>query len=277
MEETVGHDGLLAVVARIASDLAHLPAAPTPDWCERFAGVLTRHRSDTRAWVSVLAEADALWPRPTEVAGYSSGHALAADPSAVRLGAALARAACNGADLGGGVMSAEELLGLLGTRPWGTGPLVDHGHICVGLAALATPRRRLPRALLVCWDRPSSRGGEAPDLRRALASVLPLGRDRLRQALGEHPNPWLSVCEQRVLDMLTDGMSVPEIADTLGRSPHTIHDHVKRLHAKLGTRTRGGLLARVLGRQPQPPVRTPGRGRPAAPARQGVFVDHRGW
>lgn len=277
MKETVGHDELLVAVAHIASDLAHLPAAPTPDWCGRFAGILVRHCPDTRAWVSVLAAAEEAWPRQSEASGHAKGEALDPDPGTERLGTALTRAACGVAGRGGDVLSVGELLGALVVRPWGTGPLADHAHICVGLAPLPTPGARLDRTLLVCWDRPSARGGDEPGLLRALASVLPLGRDRLRQALGEHPNPWLSLCEQRVLDMLTDGLSVPEIAESLGRSPHTIHDHVKRLHAKLGTRTRGGLLARVLGRQAQAPARTARRVRPAAPARQGVFVDHRGW
>lgn len=70
---------------------------------------------------------------------------------------------------------------------------------------------------------------------------------------------WLSTLELEVLELLLAGHSVPEISDTQRRSVHTVHDYVKRLHAKLAARSRGELVARVLGHTlpantPNPPV-----------------------
>ncbi len=53
--------------------------------------------------------------------------------------------------------------------------------------------------------------------------------------------------EREVLDHLTLGKSVKEIAADLARSPHTVHDHVKSLHRKLKATSRGELIARALG------------------------------
>ncbi len=74
--------------------------------------------------------------------------------------------------------------------------------------------------------------------------------ERASLALGCEPvrrSSWVSEREQRVLEYLILGMSVPEIAAELGRSPHTVNDHVKSLHRKLATRSRGELIARALG------------------------------
>jgi DNA-binding CsgD family transcriptional regulator len=68
---------------------------------------------------------------------------------------------------------------------------------------------------------------------------------------------WITPKEQDVLDRLILGYSVREIAAELGRSPHTMHDHVKSLHRKLGATCRGDLIARALGhhRTPATPSR----------------------
>lgn len=281
MHRGIVRDDLVVAVAHIARDLSHLPAAPTPDWCQRAATVLVCHRPDTRAWAFVVGASDEAWPRHTEASGFAEGASVTPGQAPERLGPALLRAVCAAGNRLDGVVSAGGVLGVLDPRPRGTGLVVEHAHIVVGLAPLPIPgmREGHPRSLVVCWDRPSARGGDDPGLRLSLASLLPVARDRLRQALGEHPNPWLSSCEQRVLDLLTDGRSVPEIAESLGRSPHTIHDHVKRVHAKLGIRGRGALLARVLGHQPPPsnPAMIVRRTRPMQPFRQGAFVDHRVW
>jgi DNA-binding CsgD family transcriptional regulator len=58
---------------------------------------------------------------------------------------------------------------------------------------------------------------------------------------------WLTSREQDVLESLVDGLSVREIADKLGRSRHTMHDHVKNLHKKLNASCRGELVAAALG------------------------------
>lgn len=264
-------DASVVRVANIARDLAHLPGAATPDWCRLAAAILTRHDPTTRAWFAVLAGED----RRAESLGESVGGAVRAPVP--RLGAPLTRLAGGAAGTVElpGVFPLGALLDRLDGLPRGTGILRQHGRILVGLAeaGLRGVGGAPGRVLAVFWERPDGGASAPEDMQLVLTSVLLVARDRLEQALGDGPNPWLSACEQRVLDLLTDGLSVPEVAAALGRSPHTVHDHVKRLHAKLGTRTRGALLARVLGTRP--PRRSPSRpGRAIVPFRSGLFVDH---
>lgn len=75
---------------------------------------------------------------------------------------------------------------------------------------------------------------------------------RARDALTHVNNPraWLTDREQGVLDLLIEGHSVREIADRMERSAHTVHDHVKNLHKKIGASSRGELIARAMGHRP---------------------------
>lgn len=79
-----------------------------------------------------------------------------------------------------------------------------------------------------------------PSLAAAADRALALGQDG-------PPVKTLTPKEVAILDLLIDGLSVAEIAERLGRSPHTVHDHVKSLHHKLGVRRRGHLVSRALG------------------------------
>ena len=81
------------------------------------------------------------------------------------------------------------------------------------------------------------------------AAMRPVMR-RANMAFGAEsivPSRMLTAREQEILDKLTLGLSVRVIADELGRSPHTVHDHVKSLHRKLNASSRGQLIARALG------------------------------
>jgi len=49
-----------------------------------------------------------------------------------------------------------------------------------------------------------------------------------------------------VLSGLAKGLSEKQLADRLGISPHTVHDHVKALYRQLGVSSRGELLALAL-------------------------------
>jgi DNA-binding CsgD family transcriptional regulator len=69
------------------------------------------------------------------------------------------------------------------------------------------------------------------------------------RALGSKPfngSDSLSSREQDVLEHLLAGRSNKEISAALSISAHTVHDYVKSLHRKLGVRSRGELLSRVL-------------------------------
>jgi len=60
---------------------------------------------------------------------------------------------------------------------------------------------------------------------------------------------WLTRRESEVLEQLTLGYSIREIAELLGLSHHTVQDHVKHLHTKVEANNRGELVARALGRR----------------------------
>lgn len=66
-----------------------------------------------------------------------------------------------------------------------------------------------------------------------------------------NPRAWLTDREQSVLELLIQGNSVRSIAELLGRSAHTIHDHVKNLHKKIGASSRGELIAKSIGHTPE--------------------------
>jgi len=82
-----------------------------------------------------------------------------------------------------------------------------------------------------------------------LSLLIPLLRERAQIALKNvnHPKAWLTEREHEILDQLILGHSVRVIAERLGRSAHTVHDHVKNLHKKLDASSRGELIAKALG------------------------------
>ncbi|MFA6045076.1 MAG: helix-turn-helix transcriptional regulator [Phycisphaerales bacterium] len=65
---------------------------------------------------------------------------------------------------------------------------------------------------------------------QAIAQARP---DLLRQ---------VSDAQRRVLELLLVGMTEPQIAERIGRSKHTIHDHTKALYALLGVNSRVQLV-----------------------------------
>jgi len=82
-----------------------------------------------------------------------------------------------------------------------------------------------------------------------LEGLFPLIQRKANLALHRVTNPkaWLTDREHEILDQLILGSSVRVIAESLGRSAHTVHDHVKNLHKKLNASSRGELIATALG------------------------------
>lgn len=74
---------------------------------------------------------------------------------------------------------------------------------------------------------------------RAAIAFMGVGGNGVREVLTQR--------EHEVLMLLAGGRTVKQIAEELARSPHTVHDHVKALHRKLGASSRGELVARALG------------------------------
>ncbi|NUQ68629.1 MAG: helix-turn-helix transcriptional regulator [Phycisphaerales bacterium] len=52
----------------------------------------------------------------------------------------------------------------------------------------------------------------------------------------------LSDAQGRVLGHLLDGLTEPQIANSIGRSRHTVHDHTKAIYAALNVRNRVQLV-----------------------------------
>jgi LuxR family maltose regulon positive regulatory protein len=69
------------------------------------------------------------------------------------------------------------------------------------------------------------------------------GRRRRDGYLGEP----LSEAEQRVLQHLVDGLTVPQVAHELWLSPNTVKTHRRSIYRKLGASDRDELLARAAG------------------------------
>lgn len=83
-----------------------------------------------------------------------------------------------------------------------------------------------------------------------LDAILPVLARQAETAFGTSPfseATCLTRREEQVLEHLLVGRSVKQIAQQLGRSQHTVHDHVKALHRKLAASSRGALIARALG------------------------------
>jgi len=80
--------------------------------------------------------------------------------------------------------------------------------------------------------------------------------------------------EQETLGLLLTEASEKEMAARLGISPHTVHDHVKKLYRKLGVGSRAALMALAFSSEPDggaaaAPLTRGGRRRsppPAAPS-----------
>ncbi|MBB4120748.1 response regulator transcription factor [Martelella radicis] len=73
----------------------------------------------------------------------------------------------------------------------------------------------------------------------------------LSEGIGVASEP-LTPMESKVLCDLLQGLSERQIAENNGQSPHTVHDHVKRIYRKYGVSSRASLMALWLG-QPLPP------------------------
>jgi DNA-binding NarL/FixJ family response regulator len=52
----------------------------------------------------------------------------------------------------------------------------------------------------------------------------------------------ISPAQLRVLELLLDGHTEPQIGDILSRSRHTVHDHTKAIYAALGVTSRVQLV-----------------------------------
>ncbi len=125
---------------------------------------------------------------------------------------------------------------------------IPHTRLLLGAVSLGVDGRALIVELAATGPGAAPPPGE--DESPIVEAVLPLLARRAMLAIGTGPAEsahWLTAREQVILQHLLLGKSVREIAEELGRSPHTVHDHVKSLHRKLNASSRGELVARALG------------------------------
>lgn len=259
----------LELTSRITEAICALPAVSSPDWCDRASEVLVRIAEPGVACVAIGSLA------PT-------GRVLSIDCC----GAAASRGGQAGS-LGfasGAPMDEQRLLTLRarvqGIRTLGPeiGRALDGTTVCDTASALSHPSdwrlgplasvwigidpldvligvQRIGEAssdrVAICQVAPLSRGVALTETDVAVArTVLPRLAARAKIAIGPDPrgaDQWLTPKEYLILKQLILGKSVKRIADDIGRSPHTVHDHVKSLHRKLNASSRGELVARALG------------------------------
>lgn len=258
---TISENGLelrhLELVAELASAIGRLPAAPTQDWCEEAARVVREIRPWAIVSVTIAgmeSQGEIRYLEATGAVGADSkGRDLGGQPihpdNISTLGWSLAEGVdqaqvCNLRSL----PCAAEWAGSPAARRWARFGVSDLA-IAIALAPVpaGVPFRTLVVEIGLCADdRPFSHNELS-----VLRAVLPLLARRAGLAYGPELTSSLTrltLREQEVLEHLTIGKSVKEIAEDLGRSPHTVHDHVKSLHRKLGASSRGELIARALGR-----------------------------
>lgn len=261
----------MAAVATSAETIMGLPAVATLEWCDRASwclaglaepalatltiGTLSPTGDLTNQEVSgVAARAGVARARPIRRA---DGETRGEDPRLATLRVRAARFRRVGVRIPN---SSRHLptVGRLTELPGGENvtrgdiPRLWHGlesaDVLVGIIGLGDPEAG---RVMIAQVAPLGQGIRlTPSHNQAMAAILPVLERRAQLALGdgsEGPTKWLTQREQVVLEQLTLGKSVRQIADDLGRSPHTVHDHVKSLHRKLNASSRGELVSRALG------------------------------
>ncbi len=284
--QAFGPHATIRAAVRAAENLCALPAVPTQDWCERAARALASMRPPSIAlvmfahiaeggevarveaagvWGCTLAEVSTTFGRIQSVSSIvplgPTHPALGSVRSGAHTCAALGWAPGGQGSGGGAVFVGGQIGRAVSGSPmharWGESGAVDH---VVGAARLAAGA---PDCYIVAEIGLTAAGVVAgAEEAGLLAEVLPLLARRASVAFGAGPfteAACLTHREEVVLEHLLYGKSVRQIAAELGRSPHTVHDHVKSLHRKLSASSRGALVARALGHLPPGGVGEPAR------------------
>lgn len=249
----------LQVATRMTERLCALPAVANPDWCDRAARCLVPlvDRCIVAVVLGTLDPTGTITDR--EAVGASADGP--ADHGSEGHIPNLVRSRADRLPSLGFALSGESLeRGFCGTadrftlpRDWRSGPLgrmwtdVATGELTIAGAPVGakTPGRTIIVMIARADAAPAQGAREA-----VLNVVMPLLARRAVLAIGPEKTQsgdWLTSREQIVLERLTLGMSVSDIAAEMERSAHTVHDHVKSLHKKLRASSRGELIARALG------------------------------
>lgn len=239
------------LTTQVMAMIHRLPGIATLDWCDRAAkAACLLHEGSAAAVALCCLDRDAFIVRLESVGAAGSGVDLARVRSSFRQGE---WAGWKGPmpEAGRTVVSLASSMGLLERR--GEGPVArrwEHfspGDVLLGAGAVPGEPGR---ALLVELALPGPAGRSVEREQVVLGAAMPVLIEKLVNAVGAEPadeRRWLTAREEVVLWQLVAGKKVPQIAEELGRSVYTVHDHVKSLHRKLGATSRGQLVARALG------------------------------
>lgn len=272
MSMTAHETQALKATAKIVESICALPAVATQDWCDRAAQAVLAICQPSVA-VTLVGQVDdrgvIVRQEATGVAGayladvttavgrtQSSTSVISIDPNdanLVRVRTNLAQARdlswhpgtlapgavrCEPADkLGISLLDVQNPV----VKRWDSYRLTG---LLLGVASIG------PAGRVLIVEVASSGGTLGEREAAALEATMPLLAKRAIMAIGSDPSEaahWLTQREQVILQHLLLGKSVREIAEELGRSPHTVHDHVKSLHRKLNASSRGELVAKALG------------------------------
>jgi hypothetical protein len=247
----IAADGMESLVALVEA-ICGLPAVATLDWCDRAAAALqsTLRASSAVLWVGSVSPQGAV--QSVESIGVSFQQPVEASASN-ELRSRLERLTNFGVGMStprAGKVSVATAAALFGPD-WHVLPVAQAssigtvGTLMLGVAPLGNPAEGRVLIALVASEQ------TIPEwVAGVLSSTLPSLARKATTAIGASTaarGAWISPREQMVLEQLILGKSVKQIADDLGRSPHTVHDHVKALHRKLNASSRGELVARALG------------------------------
>lgn len=263
----------IRLAVEVTEEICRLPAVPTQDWCNRAASILCGIKAPSAAVVMIgqideggqVIHQEATGSAGCDLADVATtiGEVRSAErrvstdprsPQLMRLRSSLAQAGSLGwapGVLPGGackVLAPERpAVGGYASSIWKRWQPLNASAVVLAAAGLGSNRNRLLVAEMGLTRADASFTSE--DL-HVLEGVLPALARRAMQAVGtDDPASfqWLTQKEWGVLRHLLQGMSVKMIAERLGRSQHTVHDHVKSLHRKLNAQSRGALVARALG------------------------------
>jgi DNA-binding NarL/FixJ family response regulator len=88
------------------------------------------------------------------------------------------------------------------------------------------------------------RGGGSPMSMEIARRVVSHFHEIRKPMTDEEP---LSGREREILNLLTEGLAYKQIADRLGISPHTVHNHLRRIYGKLHVQSRTEAVVKFMG------------------------------
>lgn len=259
--ESTHSESLIHRTVRTALATASLPAIATLDWCERAAGVLAGLQHGAVAGVVLARITDQGDISECEAAGVACSPATMTDAMSGVLSELRWRLESM-SNLGWKPGQAIDEMGQRGgqlsqmsIKDWNVTESgraflpVAPSELYVGVVDIGS---KAPSFRLAAWLAHPASKPPVIGMTDVFLAILQRIGDAATHAIGSgdaERSVWITAKEKQVLDRLIIGLCVREIASELGRSVHTVHDHVKSLHRKLGAVSRGDLIARALGYQ----------------------------